>query len=48
MAQGTYEYKRYMRDGSVKTITALVRQKKKPKESKKNGITTGKTGMGDG
>lgn len=34
----TYEYKKFMRDGSVKTITAVVRNKKEKK----------KTGMGDG
>ncbi|UFK09540.1 hypothetical protein [Xanthomonas phage DES1] len=31
----TYEYKRYMRDGSVKTITAVVRSKKPAKKGSK-------------
>jgi len=36
----SYEYKRFMRDGSVKEITAVVRSRsagKKPKEKKKHG-----------
>ena len=31
-AQKSYIYKRYMRDGSVKEITAVVRSKRKTKE----------------
>lgn len=31
----TYTYKRYMRDGSVKTITALVRSKTANRKNKK-------------
>ena len=29
---GTYTYKRYMRDGSVKEITAVIRTRSKKKE----------------
>jgi hypothetical protein len=29
-----YTYKRYMRDGSVKEITAVVRSRSKPKKQK--------------
>lgn len=32
MSNGTYTYKRYMRDGSVRTITAVVRSKRKKKK----------------
>lgn len=30
----TYEYKKFMRDGSVKTITAVVRDKRMKREPK--------------
>lgn len=32
----TYTYKRYMRDGSVKEITALVRARRKQKTQEKD------------
>lgn len=35
-----YKYKRYMRDGSVKEITAVVRQKRKPKKNKEKDAPT--------
>lgn len=30
----TYEYKKFMRDGSVKTVTAVVRTRSKKKDGK--------------
>lgn len=33
--QKHYTYKRYMRDGSVKEITAVVRSRSKPKKKEK-------------
>lgn len=33
---GVYEYRRYMRDGSVKVIGAVVRTKKKKKKDTKS------------
>lgn len=37
MAQGTYEYIRYMRDGSTKKIVAVVRKKKPERTSTARG-----------
>lgn len=36
MASTTYTYQRYMRDGTVKTITAVIRSKRPKKEKKDN------------
>ena len=33
----SYEYKRYMRDGSVRVVTAVVRDKRAKKKAKNNG-----------
>lgn len=32
---GTYEYKRYMRDGSTKTVTAVIRARTGKKKAAK-------------
>lgn len=34
--QRTYRYKRFMRDGSVKEITAVVRSRRKQKPAKES------------
>lgn len=34
MSSTTYTYKRYMRDGTVKEITAVIRTKRPKKEKK--------------
>lgn len=34
--QNTYKYKRYMRDGSQKEITAVIRSRTEKKRSKAN------------
>lgn len=34
MSNGTYEYKRYMRDGTVRTITAVIRSKRPVKKER--------------
>lgn len=34
MEPKSYTYKRFMRDGSMKEVTAVVRSKRKPKNSK--------------
>jgi len=36
MASGSYEYKRFMRDGSVKTVTAVVRSRSENKKSNRS------------
>ncbi len=36
MASGSYEYKRFMRDGSVKTVTAVVRSRSANRKNKRN------------
>lgn len=37
---GSYEYKRYMRDGSMKVITAVVRSRSAGKVKKPRGSKT--------
>lgn len=38
METKSYTYKRYMRDGTVKEITAVVRTKKKKKQEKPENV----------